>query len=146
MRLLETLVSSALVNLLLEADALRPLLSVLPLTLSNRVPVAPNDSLLSMALGQRAGFFAQGLDLLGKQPSLLSRNVSLFPETVTFIQRGTELIQSRAIIIDRTGQRILSIKDTGGEILRVEFLRHTGDQPVDFAFFLGDEVKLPALG
>ncbi|WP_148290005.1 hypothetical protein [Pseudomonas fluorescens] len=136
MRLLETLVPNAFVNLLLEADALRPLLSVLPLAFTDRVPFTPNDSLLGMVPGQGVGFFAQGLDLLGKQPSFLACDVSLFPESVTVIQRGTELIQSRAVVIDRTGQRILSVKDTGGEILRVEFLGLAGDQPVDLIFSL----------
>lgn len=146
MDLPEPLQPDVLINPLFEANTCRPLLSVLTLALPNGFPFAPGHRLFSMTPGQHVGFFAQGLDLLGQQSRLLGRGVSLFPKSVTDVERCAELVQSRSIVVRRTGERILSVKGAGGAIFCLEFRGLTGDQPVNFAFFLGDEVKLPAFG
>ena len=76
----------------------------------------------------------------------MRRGVGGFPGLVTVIERCAELVQAGQVVACRARQWIVPIERSGTRISCGELSGFTGDQPVDFGFFFGGEVKLPALG
>jgi hypothetical protein len=75
----------------------------------------------------------------------MGRGVGGFPDPVTVIERCAELVQSHQVVACRARQWIVPIERAGTRITCSELSGFTGDQPVDFGFFFGDEVQVPAL-